>query len=569
MRELAAAVLLIVIATQPRLRRWFLGRPLDGHLRTNATWNRRATKVLHPTGYALWWHHWRQRDLAALRTVGTVGVTLTAVGLAVAKTETIVILAAGALVFLALHVPAAIARGRDWRHHRTWVQPLHRALTYEMGIPPARLEIAPDRSRVIVGLPVEFTGTPGQRQAINRAVAEKLAIPGHDVEWSLDHDGGKKPQAMYTRSKGWAGDVAFSDIRMAIEGAESHEIVMGLEMSGDPVTVSVDNDSPHLGLSMGSGDGKSTVAKNMAAQLLYHGALLMVLDIKLISHMWARGLPNVSYAGTPAEIESALVWLAAEVGRRNKVAQAAADVEGVVHANVGPRIFLIAEELNATQNRLKAWWNRDMEMKGRSPGSEALDEVMFLGRQVKANVLQIGQRLSVKASGSGDARENLGVLVFSDPTAAAWKMLCSQHVMPPATGHLGRLQVVTRKAVRETQGAYFTGQQARDFALSGTVGVPRPDMPCVTSIGPVPPRPQLGTSGADLPVDLRQPPPVLSPGGAVTLREAVGAGLFVSLDAARKAAQRHLEPVGERSGAHLFDLVQIHDLIAGKVKVYR
>lgn len=544
MRELAAAVLLIVIATQPRLRRWFLGRPLDGKLRTNATWNRRATKVLHPTGYALWWHHWRQRDLAALRTAGTVGVTLTAVGLAVARTETIVILAAGALALAALHVPAAVARGRDWRHHRTWVRPLHRALTYEMGIPPARLEIAPDRSRVIVGLPVEFTGTPGQRQAINRAVAEKLAIPGHDVEWSLDHDGGKKPQAMYTQSKGWAGDVAFSDIRMAIEAAESHEIVMGLELSGDPVTVSVDNDSPHLGLSMGSGDGKSTVAKNMAAQLLYHGALLMVLDIKLISHMWARGLPNVSYAGTPAEIESALVWLAAEVGRRNKVAQAAADVEGVVHANVGPRIFLIAEELNATQNRLKAWWNRDMEMKGRSPGSEALDEVMFLGRQVKANVLQIGQRLSVKASGSGDARENLGVLVFSDPTAAAWKMLCSQHVMPPATGHLGRLQVVTRKAVRETQGAYFTGQQARDFALAGTVGVPRPDMPCVTGIGPVPPRPQLGTSGADLPVDLRQPPPVLSPGGSVTLREAVGAGLFVSLDAARKAAQRHLEPVG-------------------------
>ena len=77
-----------------------------------------------------------------------------------------------------------------------------------------------------------------------------------------------------------------------------------------------------------------------------------------------------------------MVWLAAEVTRRNQVALAAADIEGRVHADVGPRIFVICEELNATQNRLKAWWNQEMEMKGRSPGSMALDEVMFLGRQV-------------------------------------------------------------------------------------------------------------------------------------------------------------------------------------------
>ena len=196
---------------------------------------------------------------------------------------------------------------------------------------------------------------------------------------------------MFASSQPPPADVYLKDIRDAAHEAAEHEIVMGIGRKGEIVRVSVDNDSPHLGLSMGSGDGKSTVAKNQLAQLLHHGALGVILDIKLISHMWARGLPNVAYAGTPAEIEETLVWLSAEVARRNRLALAHADIEGKVHANPGARIFIIAEELNATQNRLKAWWNREMGEKGRSPGSEALDDVMFLGRQVHVNVLQIGR----------------------------------------------------------------------------------------------------------------------------------------------------------------------------------
>jgi hypothetical protein len=57
----------------------------------------------------------------------------------------------------------------------------------------------------------------------------------------------------------------------------------------------------------------------------------------------------------------------------------------------------------------------------------------------------------------------------------------------------------------------------------------------------------------------------------VTLREAVGAGLFVSLDAARKAAQRPRFPAvaGERAGANLYDVGDLAAFRAGKVKVPR
>jgi hypothetical protein len=572
---LPALLLLALLIWKPRHAwRWFTGNPLGGppghpRHRTNATWNRPGKQLLHPIP-VIRWHWWRRRRRAAIRSGATLGAVVLAWAAAVSLLWTAVVLFLAIAVAAVLGAPWAGRRARGWQHHRTYVRPLSAAIRAELGAPPERLAITAARDEVVIGLPPEFTGSPRDREAITRAVTVKVGIESPVTAWALE---GRKPQVTLTQPEPLVGKVTFGDIRAAVEAAEEHEIVMGTGYRGASVVLSVDNDSPHLGLSMGSGDGKSTVAKNMAAQMLFHGALVMVLDIKLISHMWARGLPNVSYAGTPAEIDAAMVWLAKEVKRRNGVVQAGADVNGVVHADVGPRIFVIAEELNATQAVLKDWWNEDMEMKGRSPGSKALERVMFLGRQVHVNVLQIGQRLSVKASGSGDARENLGVLVFSDPTAAAWKMLCPQHVMPPATGHLGRLQVVTRKAVRETQSAFGTGREARDLAMAGTVAVPRPDMPCVGLPAGVPGQLAIGSAtGPDHGFVSDAPPLVpLGPVGAVTLKEAFAAGLFPTLEAAQKASQRPGFPavIGQRGRAHLYDIGDLAALRSEKVKAGR
>src|SRR5262249_51182901 len=60
-------------------------------------------------------------------------------------------------------VVAALAGGwyvyylaRRFRHYWTWHRPTHRALTRELEVPPARLAIERDRSKVVVGLPDDF-----------------------------------------------------------------------------------------------------------------------------------------------------------------------------------------------------------------------------------------------------------------------------------------------------------------------------------------------------------------------------------------------------------------------------
>ena len=479
-----------------------------------------------------------------------------------------------------------VAAWVDFGHYRTKLLPLHYALAPVLEIPMSAkprtwLEVPHDYgtrpdAQITVYPPDGFTASDRDKEAVTRTVTAKLGIEAPEPDWSKLH--GREPKITFRKSVPPPARVTSRDILPAVEAAAEHEVIMGIGKKDQVIDLSLDSEVPHVGFCMTTGDGKSAAAMNMAAQLLHHGGLVVFLDYKLMSHMWARGLPNVAYAGTPAEIHELLCWLAcddteqSELTRRKNVALASADIRGNVAADLGPRILVVAEELNATQKRLKAFW-RHMGGKGPSPAAEALDEVMFMGRQLRIHGLQIAQRLSARASGSdggADARENLGAILFSNPSASTWKMLCDGKAQPPASDHKGRYQLVTRKTVRELQGALWDEEDARAFATSGVVAVPRPDMPLVTRRA-VPAllgqahSPLMG--GPDLLIDVPRAPAVQGPPNAVTLREAVDAGLFRTIEAARKTAQRYeFQAVGERNQAKLYDLGDLHAFIAERAR---
>ena len=482
----------------------------------------------------------------------------------------------------ALAVPAALAvllavrAVRNWRHNRDWVRPLNQALP--PGVTVA--ELARDRTRTTLALPAGFTGDEKDRKLILQAASAKLN-PAAELKgtWSLH---GKRPQVEITLVKPPPGFVGFPAIRPYADAAEEHQIVFGLGPpaaefpNGAPVVISVDNDSPHLGISAESGGSKSVTARNASAQLAHHGALIAVVDAKLMSQHWCAGLGNVAYARSPAEIHELALWLAAEVHRRNEKALHYADVEGKVHASVGPRVIGILEELNITQAILAAYW-KSIDGKGKSPAVLALDFVAFSGRAVSVNLVYIGQRLSAKATsgGSGDARENLGVLLMSNPAASTWRMLVGdRHPLPPASDVKGRLQIVTAKTVTEVQGAFLTGAQAREYATSGIVAEAPAGMPCVGGLAPVgtPERaaqdvrdiPAIEGHGPDLHIVPDSPGhPVLSP-PQVTILGAIEEGISgPTYDAVRKALARDRDKgkpvpavVGRRGNAETYDRVE-------------
>jgi hypothetical protein len=341
--------------------------------------------------------------------------------------------------------------------------------------------------------------------------------------------------------------------------------------------------------SMTTGDGKSALARNFAAQLAFHGALIIILDYKWFSHMWADGLPNVCYARTPEQIHQVLCWLGhderdgegniirdSELTRRKKAGLASSDQDGNVHGHLGHRILVLSEEGNSTVKVLKRYW-RSIGGRGSSPALEALDEVGATGRQLLVNVLYIAQRLSARASGadgSADARENIGTIITKDATAATWAMLAAGHAQPPASGHVGRYQMISRKEVREFQGAWWTPAEAREFATAGTIAVPPPDMPFISGRDLVAAGVRQLDAGTMEAPDLRLVTTVstaLPVGGTVKLADMVAAGLFVTIAAARRRSTRDPlfpSPVGgDKYTGYIYAVPDVHEYLAAKGKL--
>jgi hypothetical protein len=546
--------------------RWLAGQPWHGRRHTNATWSRAGDKALTEVGYArrFWYRPGRER--AAWRSGGTLAGALAVAGLFLAPWLTLGVLGAAAWLGEVAAVRAVVIRWDRREHWRQWVQPAHLAAADVLELaegtdPGSYLHITRDRSHVTVQLPRNWSGANGNGGQLVKAITSRLALDNPEVKWSL---AGPKPRLEISQSAPPPARVSLADAMPAIDQAADDEVVWGLGRKARPVASSLSGDSPHLGLSMGSGAGKSVTARTVLAQLLYKGAIGIILDFKMISHHWAHGLPNVVIVRRPEEIHDMLVWLGGEVLRRNEVAFVGADIDGTVNADVGPRIMVVAEELNATIAQLKAYW-RKIKPKGgpdRSPALDALDMVSFTGRQVRAHILYIAQRLSDKATGGGgDVRENIGVIVFGRWRATTWKMLAPDFPMPAKNLTPGRVQVVASD-VRECQTVYMTEPEARALATAGKISCLPYGMPAATSA--TGPRPDGGTAPDLCDATGWRPAAALPVAASVTLREAVENGLLgdLTLDAARTRRGRdpHFpEPVDKESKDHLY---AIDDLIA-------
>jgi len=574
------AVALLIRAARARLSahaglllawRWLSGHPWHGKPVTDAGWFRPGTRAFTKTGHAPRFHYlprWRRMASRSGRAAAAV----------------LLLLLWGNYPGPAPFVTAALALGLagygGWRarrrwvqraHRRTWIEPLHLVAAPLVGIPVARpaaswLAIEPDRTRAVAELPPGYNPDAKDRDRLVSTFTAKLGIEAPEVRWQL---AGPAPRLELTASQPPPARVTLADVREHLDRARPDDLIWGLGKRAAVVKSSLSGDSPHVGLSMGSGAGKSVTARALLAQMLYRGAIGLVLDYKMISHQWARDLPNVAIARRPHEIHEALCWLAGEAERRNEVALAGADMDGNVHAVVGPRLIVVCEELNATVARLRAWWRQeragDRDLPQRSPALEALDAVSFMGRQVLMNIIYIGQRLSVKASGGdGDARENIGVIAFGRYSASNWKMLAPDYPMPPKSLAPGRIQVVSDQ-VRETQGVFMTAAEARQLATAGTVSLCPSGMPCAPRVtGPA----VAAIPGPDQPSVTGTPPvPVTAGPQLVTLSEAVREGIVsCSLAAVRIARHRGQlpAPAGQRGLAHEYDPAALAEWDAGR-----
>jgi hypothetical protein len=494
--------------------RFLCGRMLNGVSRTDATfWRKGRRQHPHIAGESHAWSYMPGAQRAAIRFCCGSAVWSTSHLVAPGAVDAVTYSAGAVAVLWGMWGAARWRRTRE--HRRRYLLPLHHALKDAVGSTATRpeqwLRIPADFKTnpgvpIRIDLPAHFDGGDGNQQHMKTVVKNKLGLASDTV--AAFRAEGDKPYVMFTEPKRPPRTVGLAELMPLLTRSRETAPIIGLAAGGTTVVVDLEADSPHVLLSAGSGAGKSVLLRAILAQALAKGAYGIILDVKQVSHMWANNLPNCEYHRSAESIHERLLELLDEVERRNKLVVDNADEAGNTdHIDVGPRIFLLAEEMNATVNKLQRHW-RKIKQKGdpnTSPAIEALQELLFMGRQVKIHVIAVAQMASARSMGGPEARENYATRCLARYTNNNWKMLVPEVWPPPKrTKHIGRWQIVKAGVATETQVVYLTPREARDLAMAGQAHPPRPSAPPPATV----PDPGWGPAQVVYERDYLEEPPV-------------------------------------------------------------
>lgn len=520
------------------IKRFFMGQPLDGQEKTNARFLTPATMAYTKDGYASWWAMLPGYQKLFWRLGILFGSPLAlATWLLIPRW----VILTGALLAC---IPLGFNLANRWtyrNHNREYVKPLAAVLTNYLGYAatyPTRLWLdvpfdflsnKEDERKITVRTPPRDHLLGPAREQLITIVEEKLGLRDLSAIWHMQ---GANPYVEFIPTPRPPDKVLAEQYMEHLLNATEAEPFFGIGRNNKPEYGSWDEESPHLLISMGTGAGKSEVAKSISVQVLRHGGKIFICDYKRRSHRWATGVENVTYWKDIQDIHNGIIEFAAVATQRN----IDTDVPGE-DINPGPRHVLVLEELNATMAKLKWYWmlNREKDDPKVSPAVTALMEILYMGRAVKCNVVAIGQRLSAKAMGDPDARDNFPIKLLSRYTGQTWKMLAPEvSPMPVSPRKPGRIYMVRGGEAIEIQVVYFKDEIARNF-------VTLRDHEAVESTPTL-----LGEQGTHEVVPLRR----------VTLSEAVDSGIvgctLKSLQNYSHRDKRFPKPVGKDGAANVY-----------------
>lgn len=320
-------------------------------------------------------------------------------------------------------------------------------------------------STVTVKLPRAWQGHPEQKALLDHAVMTRL--PGEwDASYSLM---GRVHVARYTKVARPPSMVPYLKVRDRVEKESSATApVFGVGPRGKLVASDFKSESPHILLSMGSNAGKSSAIKAIVVPLLMAGAQLYIIDPKFNSHLWARGLPNVYTCSRIPDMFDAIVWLGEEAEERQM--RIAEDP-----SYTPPLRVIVLEEMNLLGRKMRRHWRNTMPKgakAGENPAFEAMADLSAAGRSASCHLVAVAQMLTTNTMGpeGNTTRENFSTRILGRYSRNNWKMLVPEvSPMPASSKTRGRVQTVTGGEATETQVIYYTDEEARAAALSGTV----------------------------------------------------------------------------------------------------
>jgi hypothetical protein len=274
------------------------------------------------------------------------------------------------------------------------------------------------------------------RELILTTAASKLgtAIDPADASWKLDQ---RRPYVEVRLSWPPPPRALFLDNLDRIEKQRKQSVVaVGIGKFDKTMTFDFDTDAPHMMVVATTGRGKSQTLGDIGCQPLHKGAFGVVLDVKRTSLPCFKELPNVAYYAGEEECHYALLAWEREMKRRQQIIDIP---RGQKRPDIGPRGFLLAEESDGMVEQLRMWWQIREGTRSNVPSLSVMNTTRLMGRTAKLHQIVVTQTGDARAVGGGGARSQFGVQVIS-ADVATWKKVVPQCKTPPAgpSVHKGR-----------------------------------------------------------------------------------------------------------------------------------
>jgi hypothetical protein len=364
-----------------------------------------------------------------------------------------------------------MVRIRDGARNREWVDPAAKRLfrilkaryTKEKGrksiyLPRDWGKDRPngERQSAMVYLPEGTVLSSNVRKSIQENVGSALGIP-HPIsaDWA---ENGSRVELFAAPLP--PAELRWADMAAALRECPDDEVVVGKKAGGMIVRISLTEDSPHIAMSGAAGSGKSVLVRVILKQRIELGDGVFIFDPKRFSHMrWANKFPanRVRYAVTDVELHEG--WLAVGEEMRRRIGL---PLDELAEQR---RVWLCAEEINAQTKILTRYWKQrrqemirparamladcekecggskveglalaiergldlaELDPPATSPALVAMQESVFMGRELKMHMIAAAQRLSagVFGGGGGDVRESFqGGRFMAKWDRKLWKML--------------------------------------------------------------------------------------------------------------------------------------------------
>jgi hypothetical protein len=473
--------------------RWFTGLELDGIKRTNARWNTKGDDTRHGIREddVLNWHYLPRSRRALVRTGGTALVLLVLVSFWIEPAQTWFVIKCLGVLGLAVFVFWACTRLASAETLQRDYEPLALVLSDRWNFtPPADPTswiTVPEDTRTNadhpteVILPPNYREPPRAQQQSAKLIADRTGMKTHDFE--IDYDAGPRPVMKVRAMEVPPEIVPFSTVRHILDRSGDGRYFLGLGLRTVEVWADLNGDGPHWVWSCGTGAGKTTAGRNVAAQVRREGGKIVIFDpVKAgDSHAdWIYDehghlLDGIEHYTTIEETHEALVRYGEERQRRAHLA-----TEAKRFRRPAPRfqrILFLFEEQNGAYDMLTDYWKylrkvlkaaEGEDQPETSPAMTATKVLIYAGRSALMSCFVSCQRFDAKIVGGGDVRGNFMVRMLARFDESARRMLIPDILPKPvSSNHLGRSIACMDGVAIPFQGVLMEPDEARDWSSEG------------------------------------------------------------------------------------------------------